>query len=435
MALGGGAFTVQNKVLPGTYINFVSAASANAALSERGIATMPLELDWGREGEVFEVTGEEFRKNSLKIFGYGYIHEKMKGLRDLFLNAQTLYAYRVNGGEKAENKYAKAKYSGLRGNDLTTVIQANVDNETLFDVKLLLGAEVVDEQTVALMEELAANDYVEWKTDAVLETTAGLPFSGGTNGTIKGGAYQEYLDKIESYTFNTMGAAVTDPTTKALFVSFTKRLREEMGIKFQLVLHNESKADYYGVISVKNDTLDDGWNAAGLVFWVTGASAGCLVNRSNQNKVYDGEFHMDADFTQSGLKAAIASGEFVFHKVGAELRVLADINTMVTLTDGQGEIFQENQTIRVIDQIGNDLAVLFSTKYLGVIPNDNAGRVSLWSDIVDHYRQLAQIGAIEGFSDADVTVEQGGSRKSVVVKDAVTVVNAMGKLYMTVTIA
>jgi len=49
MALGGGTFTAQNKVLPGTYINFVSAASANANLSDRGIATMPLELGRGRE--------------------------------------------------------------------------------------------------------------------------------------------------------------------------------------------------------------------------------------------------------------------------------------------------------------------------------------------------------------------------------------------------
>ena len=49
MALGGGTFTVQNKQLPGAYINFVSASSANAALSERGIVTMPLKLDWGRE--------------------------------------------------------------------------------------------------------------------------------------------------------------------------------------------------------------------------------------------------------------------------------------------------------------------------------------------------------------------------------------------------
>ena len=65
MALGGGTFTVQNKELPGAYINFVSAASANAALSDRGIATMPLELDWGAEGEIFEVTDLELIKKLL----------------------------------------------------------------------------------------------------------------------------------------------------------------------------------------------------------------------------------------------------------------------------------------------------------------------------------------------------------------------------------
>ena len=52
MALGGGTFTVQNKELPGAYINFVSAASADASLSERGIVTMPLELDWGVSGRI-----------------------------------------------------------------------------------------------------------------------------------------------------------------------------------------------------------------------------------------------------------------------------------------------------------------------------------------------------------------------------------------------
>ena len=104
---------------------------------------------------------------------------------------------------------------------------------------------------------------------------------------------------------------------------------------------------------------------------------------------------------------------------------------MVTVTDTQGEVFKDNQTIRVIDQIGNDIAVLFATKYLGVVPNDAAGRVSLWSDIVAHHRELERIRAIEDFSDSDVTVEQGTSKKSVVVTDLVTVVNAMSKLYMT----
>lgn len=51
MALGGGTFLTQNKELPGAYINFVSRTAAAAALSDRGIVTMPLELDWGSPGK------------------------------------------------------------------------------------------------------------------------------------------------------------------------------------------------------------------------------------------------------------------------------------------------------------------------------------------------------------------------------------------------
>ena len=78
MALGGGSFLVQNKELPGAYINFVSKSAATAALSERGVATMPLELDWGKEGEIFEVTNEDFQKNSMEIFGYEYTSDKLE---------------------------------------------------------------------------------------------------------------------------------------------------------------------------------------------------------------------------------------------------------------------------------------------------------------------------------------------------------------------
>lgn len=435
MALGGGTFVTQNKTLPGAYINFVSAAAASATLSDRGIATMPLELDWGKEGEVFEVTNGDFQKNSMEIFGYEYTNDKLKGLRDLFLGARTLYAYRLNGGgTKASNTYAEALYGGIRGNDLKIVIQKNADNDELFDVTTILGTSEVDIQTVAAASDLVPNKYVKFKTEADLAVTASTPLTGGTNKTVDGAAYQAYLDKIEAYTYNTMGVVVTDDTTKNLFVSFVKRLRDEMGIKFQLVLHNEA-ADYYGVINVKNSVTDSTFGAAALVYWVTGAEAGCEVNRSCQNKVYDGEFDVNVDYTQNELIAAIGAGEFVLHKVGTDIRVLSDINSMTTTSDTQGDIFKDNQTIRVIDQIANDIAVLFKDKYLGVVPNDAAGRISLWSDIVKHHQQLNDIRAIEDFADSDVVVEQGDTKKSVVVTDAVTVVNAMDKLYMTVTVA
>ena len=435
MALGGGTFVAQNKELPGAYINFVSAASASATLSDRGIVTMPLELDWGLDGEVFEIKNKDFKEKSLKIFGYDYAHDKLKGLRDLFLNAQTLYAYKLtSGGKKAGNDLAEALYTGIRGNDLKITIQVNADDDTLFDVKTMLDSVVVDEQTVAKAADLLANDFVKFKASATLAATAVTPLSGGENGTVDGTVYQTYLDKIENYTYNTMGVVTADDTTKNLFVAFTKRMRDEMGVKFQLVLH-EKAADYYGVINVKNKVSDANCNEASLVYWVTGVSAGCEVNKSNQNKIYNGEFTVDVNYTQNELKSAVKAGLFMFHKVGPNVRVLEDINSMVTTSDTEGDIFKDNQTIRVLDQIANDIAVLFNTKYLGTVPNDEAGRISLWSDIVKHHRQLNDIRAIENFADSDVSVAQGSTKKSVVVTDAVTIVNAMSKLYMAVTVA
>lgn len=435
MALGGGGFTTQNKELPGAYINFVSAASASATLSDRGIATMPLELDWGKDNEVFEVTNEDFQKNSMKIFGYAFDSPKMKGLSDLFLGAKTLYVYRLNsGGDKAANAFATALYGGTRGNDLKIVIQANADDSTKFDVLTYMGTVKVDAQTVANATDLVANDYVTFKADATLAVTASTPLTGGTNGTVDGTAHQAYLDKIESYTYNAMGVVVTDEVTKKLYVAFNKRLRDELGIKFQLILYNIA-ADFMGVINVKNKTTDEGWSEASLVYWVTGAEAGCAVNKSCQNKKYDGSFSVNTDFTQNQLKQAVKDGEFVLHKVNSDVRVLEDINSMVTTTDTCGDIFKDNQTIRVIDQLGNDDAVLFNTKYLGVVPNNASGRTSLWSDLVKIRQELQTLGAIENFTDSDVTVAQGDTKKAVVVTSAITVVNAMGKLYMTVTVA
>lgn len=436
MALGGGSFTTQNKELPGAYINFISAASANTALSERGIVTMPLELDWGIEKEVFEVSNEDFRKNSQKIFGYPYDHDKMKGLRDLFMNAKTLYAYRMNsGGTKASNDYATAKYTGIRGNDLKIAIQVNADNADLFDVITYLGISNIDIQTVAKAADLVSNDYVVFNEVAELAVTASKPLTGGTNGTVDGTAYQAYLDLIESYTYNIMGVVTTDDTTKKLFIAFNKRLRDELGIKFQLVIYNYPDADYMGVISVKNNTTDDGWSEASLVYWVTGAEAGCAVNKSCQNKQYDGAFTVNTAYTQNELKASIKSGEFVLHNVNGTVRVLDDINTMVTTTDTEGDVFKDNQTIRVIDQLGNDDAVLFNTKYLGVVPNNESGRISLWSDLVKIRQELQDLGAIENFKDSDVVITHGENKKSVVVTSGIEVVSTMEKLYMTVTVA
>lgn len=445
MALGGGIWAVQNKVLPGTYINFSSVARASATLSERGYAAMPLALDWGPDNAVFIVTSGDFQKNSLKLFGHAYADEAMLPLRELFKYTQTLYAYRLNGGgAKASNKFCTAKYTGSAGNRIFTVVAVNVDDAGLFDVSTYIDTTLVDLQTVARAADLAPNDFVFWKSDAVLEETAKTPLAGGANGVANAAAYQAFLDKIESYSFNTLGCPSDDAVTIGLFVNFTRRMRDEVGANFQTVVFNalgSAKAgDYEGIIEVGNKVVDfnpelPGMGQYGLVYWTTGVSAGCAVNKSNTNKRYDGELTVDVDYTQADLEKGIKTGRFMFHNVGGDVRILEDVNSLVTVSDTKGDVFKANQTVRVCDQVANDVAVLFNTRYLGVVPNDATGRVALWNDICKIYQALESIRAIEAFDPDTVTVEQGDTKKAVVctTKD-LNVINAMAQLYLSVVV-
>ena len=437
MALGGGFFLTQNKVLPGAYINFISAARASATLSDRGIAAMPFVADWGEEGKVIEVTTEDFQKYSLQLFGYDYTHPQMQMFREIFKNAKVLYGYRLNSGTtKAKNDYAVAKYGGSRGNALTIVIENDVDTEGGFLVKTLLDNTEADIQSVKKAQELQDNDFVTFQKEASLQTTAGMPLTGGTDGEGRTGAnYQKFLEKIEKYSFHTLGCNTAEKEIIDLFIAFTKRMRDEQGVKFQTVVYRAENADYEGIISVENKLLNVDESLFGefsLVYWVTGASAGCAVNKSNVNKVYDGEYEIDTNYTQRQLEDGVKKGKFLFHKVGEEVRVLDDINTFVSVTVDKNEDFQSNQVIRVLDQIGNDIAVLFNTKYLGKVQNNNAGRIAFWNDLVTYNNELQRLQAITDFEPEQLIVEQGESKKSVVVTNPVTSVMAMSKLYMTV---
>lgn len=471
MALGGGTWLTQNKKLPGTYINFTSKVRASVNMADRGYGAMPLELDWGPEGEVFTVTNEDFQKDSMKYFGYDYGADQMKGLRDLFKNLQTGYFYRLNNGAvKASCELATARYGGSRGNDFSIVLQPNVDDETLYDVTTYLteyeAADSVgsaqtgvsstavtvtktalDKQTIASWDELEDNDYVIFKRTGALEdaVTAGMPLTGGSSGSgISTMQYQEFLDKIEPYYFNILGCASTDSTVQNLLIQFTKRLRDEVGAKFQLVIQGKGGVDYEGVISIQNRVTDEGANPASLVYWVTGAEASCAVNASCTNKTYDGDFTVDTNYKQSELEKAITEGMLIFHRVTdpvdgdivGDVNILRDINTFTSFSKAKNEDFSSNQVMRVLDQHAIDIARLFNKTYLGKEPNDEEGRTALWGDIVAYEKEMQRIRAITNFNSDDVPIPTMGQSKEVVLSEyAIQPVMCMEKLYMNIIIA
>lgn len=438
MAFGGGTWTTQNKILPGAYINFISAARTSVNLSDRGIATCPLAFSWGPEGEMVAISNDDLQTNSLTVLGYPYTAPELAPFRDLFATGlRTLYFYRLNsGGTKASNAYATARYPGVRGNALSIAIQkgeawVDTDNE-VYDVVTYLDGSAVDTQTgIKAITDLAANDFVTFAASGSLTETAGTPLASGTDGTAQDAAYQSYLDKAESYQFNTMICDSGDETIKQLFAAYTRRMRDEVGAKFQTVLHRYPEADYEGVISVVNGLVGDDESTA-AVYWLGGAEAACAVNRSICATDYVGEYDIDVDYTQTELEEAIQGGQVVFHRAGDAIQVLSDINTFTSFTTDKNEDFSENQVMRVLDQIAIDIASLFHTRYRDRVQNDNAGRMSLWADIVAHHNELQRLRAIQDFDSANVTVEQGSLKKAVVVTDYVTPVVAMKQLYMTV---
>lgn len=431
MALGGGLWTSQNKVLPGAYINFVSADRTGLNLSERGVCAIPMILDWGKDGDVFKVNSEDVRKEAFNVFGYDYSDEKMKPIREVFRRANTLYVYRLNSGEKATNDFATANYSGIRGNEIKIVITANVDEPSNFDVSTLVDTKTVDTQTVKEAKELVANDFVTFKTDATLKETAATPLVGGTNGDVTGDSHLKALKALETVAFNTLGCTSTEDDVKKLYAEHTKRMRDEVGAKFQTVIY-KSPSDYIGVIDPTSKVI--GADEQNIVYWLTGAEAGCNVNETLTNTKYDGEYMIDTSLDQDELKTAIKNGELVFHKVGDEIHVLTDINSYVSFTKEMNSDFQINQVVRVLDQIGNDIAALFNTTYLGKIQNDKSGRVSFWNDVVTLFGKLQDIRAIENFDSGAVTVDAGEDKRSVVVNATCQPTCAMEKLYMTVTV-
>jgi hypothetical protein len=275
---------VQNKVRPGVYINFKNEAHALSTLGERGVVSLPLALSWGPAKQVIAV---EAGADTFDTLGYPITAPQLLLVREALKRARTLLLYRLNAGTQASATISgltvTAKHGGVRGNNITIVIQTNIDDPAKFDVKTLVSGQEVDTQTVANIEELQPNSWVNFTGAGTLTTTAGTPLTGGDDGTVTAQDYLDYLAAIEVHDFNTIGLTAADSTTKDVFVSFCRRLRDDEGKKIQVVMENYPAADYEGVISVKNGVvLADGTTltAAQAVAWVAGATAGSAANQS-----------------------------------------------------------------------------------------------------------------------------------------------------------
>lgn len=432
--MAGGNFTTQNRKRPGVYFDISSVPKPLGTLGERGITALALTLPWGPSKQLIAV---ESGADTFDVLGYDITDASLLLVKESLKRAKTLLLYRLNDGAKATATLTTltitAKYSGLRGNDISVVVQTNIDDPAKFDVNTLVSGAVVNTQIASGITGLVSNDWVVFSGTGTLTVTAGLPLTGGTNGTVTNADHTAFLAAVELLDFNTVGLTTDEAQLKSVYTAFVKRLREDEGKKVQAVVPNYPIADYEGVISVKNGVvLSDGTilTNAQAVAWVAGATAAANVNQALTYSAYDDAVDVAPRYTNTQIIAALDAGEFVFTASDGRAIVEQDINTLHSFTVKKGKEFRKNRVIRVLDGIANDLKTIFEKFYIGKVDNNADGRNLLRSEAISYFTTLQNINALQNFdAQNDILFIQGVESDAVYAESFVQPVDSIEKIY------
>lgn len=441
--MAGGTFKSQNKIRPGAYINFKGVAKPLSSLGTRGVVTMPVPMSWG--DTITELLSTDLLDGkSLAKIGYTAFDEEAQIFREALKNAYKAIIYRLDtGGTKATASLtpltATAKYAGVVGNEIAVSVVANGDK---FDVITLFRGIERDRQTVTAIAELVPNDYVVFSGTGNVVANAGVTLTGGENGTVSEATYDNYLDVIKAYKWNTMGIPQDVPDVNPDIITFITNMRENLGKKVQAVLY-DADADYEGIITVNQGykTTDETVSPTTFVAYIAGLTAGSDVNASNTYHAIDGAVSIVypegvTPYGEEEIEEALKAGKMVLStRQDGVIVIEQDINTLHTFTPDKGYAFSKNRVIRTLDEINNSIALLFERSYIGKVDNNDDGRNIFKSDVINYLNTLQGISAIKNFdSTTDIQIYAGEAIDALVVDLAIQPVDSMEKLYMIVTV-
>lgn len=444
--MAGGTWVSQNKKLPGVYINVKSQPAVQANVGDKGIVAIAKALSWGPLGEVQEITPGQ---DVTPVIGYSIGTEQAQFLREMMRGSDVtpgptkiyLYRYAGTGGVKATatagELTATALYEGTRGNAISIAVIADPDEEGYFDVQTIVDGAVAGTQHVNDVADLTANAWVEFSGSG-LSATAGTALTGGVDPTVAVADDAAFLTAIEPYRFDILAYDGENSTVIDAYVAFIKRMNEAVGRKCQLVVGDFPGQNTEYVISPLNGVkLADGslLDAQKVLWWLAGAEAGAPYYRSLTYAQYPTAVAAYPKLTDDQTAAAIEAGQICFIDDFGIVKVCSDINTLTTVTPTKGAEFKKNRVMRVIMQLCNDTYEHFANHYIGKVDNDDTGRSLLRGWLVGYLNGMQANSGIQNFVEDDVEVLAGDSIDAVLINVAIQPVDAVEKIYMSVTVS
>lgn len=485
--MAGGTFIAQNKIRPGAYINFKTNKKPIPKIGTRGVVAMSLPLTWGDETDLITITHHDFEKNGRGLFaktGLSATGEESLPIRLALQNANKVLLFRNNQRETdtnvgsvraygehtllkglAEGKImVEAKYAGTLGNQIQVQIYKpniyGVDSRAR-DVDTIYIDEdgkytTLDSQRIndskSGSKPLRDNDFVTFTftegfdCDDIPDDVIIISLEDGKDGEV-GGTEDDAIvlkELLSKYEWNVYAGRL----------DFIKDFRENEGKKVQNVIargfYVEDIIDYEGTIFITQGIITkDGTEISRENFaaYIAGMTAGAEINQSNTYHVieeaadileYAINPHSAWEFGYT-MEEALQNGAMMLSRRQDGVIVIEkDINSLHTFEDDnqyKDYSFTKNRVIRTLDEINNSTRLLFEKSYIGKVDNTEEGRNIFKADLINYLKLLQSMNCIQNFdAGADIEILAGNEIDELVVNLSIQPVDAMEKLYMTVTV-
>lgn len=438
--MAGGNWSLNDQpVLPGLYMNFVSAAGNAIQSGARGVVLAPVKAHWGPVGEIVEIAHEAAIQDVFTGNVSGGATAATILQLALLGGPKKLLAYRLADRDAAQASLTlegtgeasepvmvvKAKYTGERGNGFTVSIQDSESTTGQKELKLLegttllgtvmLGSSEVEAAVSAINVALSKYIVAEKLADGVLANVTQAALTGGNSGIdgITNAAYVAATNVFETEEFHVLTLdGISDPSLRTVLTSWVKRVRKEgKGIMLTLggslaedqgenavenAIKRSSAANHEGIINVGTGAKLNGrtYSSAEVAAWVAGLIAGQALKESTTYAISPFD-DVTRRWTRSEQEQAVKQGVFLLIHDGLRVKALRGVNTLTSLAEGQGTSFKKIRKIRVIDQINADLQRQAEDNYIGKINNTEEGRLALIEASKQYLQRLASENVIE----------------------------------------
>lgn len=417
----------KSRIRPGASITFESLTDRGIEVGERGIATMPMKVNWGKDGELIEINKNDITTGKFSdLFG----DTDTLPITLMLLGCKTVLLYTINKGVQATATIGTtltvtAKYGGTFGNKISVGIQDEV-------VFVNVDGKKVDEQEVSDFDELIDNDWVTFSGTGSPTTTPATRLSGGTNGSSSNN-YDDYYKKLLTKQWQVL--ACYDTTMNTNVKTLITRLRDEEDIKVQAVMV-DNDANHEGIIKLKQQNVmynDRKITPQELTCYVAGITAGAGMDKSNTNRLTPFNSIVD-EMTNTEINDALINGFFLFtYRSNRKVKCEEDINSLTEFTSTKNEDFSKNKIIRILDQFHNDIKTSFEENFLGDRPNDKTGREEFKNSLVKYFKDRESESIIEDFdAKNDIQINQGKTKSQVYSVVSVKPIDAMEHLDMVI---